>query len=643
MINSLVVTSRYLWIPVVPEKPLKKVTFSVGDQRVYEFLIPIDDSIDSVDCCPTYHTVYYSALPVSAYNGMTMTVSGDFPQTFASAIRAADILPVMPGADQDFPMAHFAAPGWINDPNGLVYVDGLWHLYFQYNPFDTRWQNMSWGHAVSKDLLHWTQHETALFPDSTGSMFSGSCLPIDKDHLAFFYTAAGDATDWARENASGFTQRIAISTDQGETLHKTADFDTIIGVDSLDIYKTALSYADKDTCISVNDAKVESISSAESEKNLKVEPISSTDSEKNLKVESILQKSSENPSKVESSYGNMVLDQISDGNRDPKVYKDPINGGYYMALFLSGNEYAILHSEGADYTKWSITDRFTMPPAWECPDLRLIPSHDGKTWMFWTSDGFYQTGSFDGYHFTKDSTPFRRVYLNSLAYAGQTYQIYAPEKDDSFSDRVILIHWLRTSNNGHNYTGIMGIPREMHLNDKGDLCLTPAKEWADRLTIVEPTSMLTASSIGKIADSNTGSDAGVGTEKTTWTIPEEAPLELYMTGIDSNLAIDICGQHITYNKETTILQVSGGNVDFHEAHSDVTVPDREPCTEVCFSRPVSDLRLIMDRSILEVSADGDSLNAFFEIPVYKMMGDVTVTEMCNKDSCEFRAVLSVIK
>ena len=64
--------------------------------------------------------------------------------------------------------------GWINDPNGLVYKDGVYHLYFQYNPFDTRWENMSWGHATSRDLINWTQQETVMYPDENGYMFSGS-------------------------------------------------------------------------------------------------------------------------------------------------------------------------------------------------------------------------------------------------------------------------------------------------------------------------------------------------------------------------------------------------------------------------------------------------------------------------------------
>ncbi len=661
MTISFPISSRYLWIPVIPEQSLQKITITVSEKRIYEFLVPIQDAAEpsetdgtgktenicksqdntaSTCCSPnstqcnhnSYDTVYYSAVPVSQHIGETITIKGDFPESFAEAIRQDDSLPDCKTAD--FPIAHFAAPGWINDPNGLVYADGLWHLYFQYNPFDTRWQNMSWGHAVSSDLINWTQHETALFPDETGSMFSGSCLPLDKDHLLFFYTSAGDATDWGKENSAPFAQHIALSTDHGETLVKTSSFtdsqENLPG-GSAHTYTFGANVSTKNTAATQSSAskpektpKVESVFNDDPGKNPKVESIFSDDSKKNPKVESIF-----------DPYNNMVLDQIAGGNRDPKVYKDEINGGYYMVLFLNGNEYAIFHSIGDDYTKWENTQRFEMAPAWECPDLRLIPGPSGKTWVFWTSDGFYKTGSFDGYHFVKDDSPLKRVYLNSLAYAGQTYQIYAPDTDDNFSDRVVLIHWLRTSNKGHNYTGMMGIPREMHLNENNDLCLTPAKEWTDKLISVE-TSI-----------ENAEANENMTTGKMAWSVTEESAIELDINGIENDLYIDIFGQKITYKVTSHTLHVENGNIDFHKDHNDVTVPDMEPCTDVCFGKHISDLRLIMDRGILEISAESDSLNAFFEIPLYKMNGTVTVNERPsdgnNYEALTVKAELFVIR
>ena len=102
------------------------------------------------------------------YKGKTLLIEGSIPKAFMDAISLSD---TVPENLQSRPLLHFAPrTGWMNDPNGLLYKDGVYHLYFQYNPFDTRWENMCWGHAVSKDLLHWEQKETALYPDSDGVM-----------------------------------------------------------------------------------------------------------------------------------------------------------------------------------------------------------------------------------------------------------------------------------------------------------------------------------------------------------------------------------------------------------------------------------------------------------------------------------------
>ena len=119
------------------------------------------------------------------------------------------------------PRFHFApARGWLNDPNGLFYLNGEWHLFFQYNPFSTKWGNMHWKHAVSSDLIHWKEKGIALYPDSSGTMFSGSAV-IDKDNTAgfgkntvlLFYTSAA----YDGKKAS---QNIAYSTDGGKTFRK---------------------------------------------------------------------------------------------------------------------------------------------------------------------------------------------------------------------------------------------------------------------------------------------------------------------------------------------------------------------------------------------------------------------------------------
>jgi sucrose-6-phosphate hydrolase SacC (GH32 family) len=127
------------------------------------------------------------------------------------------------------PQFHFtAARGWLNDPNGLVFYNGQFHLFFQHNPQGVNWGNMTWGHAVSTDLVHWRQRANALLPDATGTMFSGSAV-VDRDNSAGFqrgsektlvaiYTAAGGTSDESK--GKPFTQCLAYSTDAGRTWNK---------------------------------------------------------------------------------------------------------------------------------------------------------------------------------------------------------------------------------------------------------------------------------------------------------------------------------------------------------------------------------------------------------------------------------------
>lgn len=115
---------------------------------------------------------------------------------------------------------HTPVYGWMNDPNGMFYKDGVWHLYFQYNPYGSQWENMSWGHSTSTDLIHWKFEGEAIVPDALGTIFSGSSV-VDVNNTAGFgpgaiiayYTSAGKAQK----------QSMAVSTDNGMTFKKYED------------------------------------------------------------------------------------------------------------------------------------------------------------------------------------------------------------------------------------------------------------------------------------------------------------------------------------------------------------------------------------------------------------------------------------
>jgi fructan beta-fructosidase len=131
------------------------------------------------------------------------------------------------GGEKYRPTFHFSPKAhWMNDPNGMVYYNGVYHLFFQYHPGGKTWGPMHWGHAISRDLFNWEEKPIALYPDSLGTIFSGSAV-IDKDNTAGFgknamvaiFTHHNQKIEEAKTGLHQY-QSIAYSNDEGETWTK---------------------------------------------------------------------------------------------------------------------------------------------------------------------------------------------------------------------------------------------------------------------------------------------------------------------------------------------------------------------------------------------------------------------------------------
>ena len=212
----LPVTAGYLWLPVCEAAPVVKLHIYASGEKIREADIALDPEQPDYD----------AAMDLRFVKGQEIDVRGDVPDAWLKRLSFHDSPPEPSRAAR--PVFHFTADtGWINDPNGLVYAEGIWHLYHQWNPYGTEWGNMHWGHAVSRDLITWEKYGEALAPDEFGTVYSGCGWPdrrnaagFGPDALLYFYTAAGGRNQWSADAGNRHTQRLAVSLDGGRTLEK---------------------------------------------------------------------------------------------------------------------------------------------------------------------------------------------------------------------------------------------------------------------------------------------------------------------------------------------------------------------------------------------------------------------------------------
>ncbi len=212
------VKHKYIVLPVNVNMTSKKVCITSDDAVLFDF----DCKIDTIS--PNY-TAY---VDISRFMGknvkLTITPYLDVDIKFSDTKELEGLW-----REPLRPKVHFTVEnGYNNDPNGLIFHNGVYHMFYQHNPCSPQWGNMHWGHATSPDLIHWTEQDCALYPDQMGTMFSG-CAIEDTENLTglgengkppmlLYYTAAGNESILSKDEK--FTQCLAYSNDDGKSFKK---------------------------------------------------------------------------------------------------------------------------------------------------------------------------------------------------------------------------------------------------------------------------------------------------------------------------------------------------------------------------------------------------------------------------------------
>ena len=309
---------------------------------------------------------YWVFKDLTAYKGKILTITYDGSEEALAQVYQSDTIRDTQKIyhEKNRPQFHFTSRrGWLNDPNGCIWHDGLYHLYYQHNPFEREWENMTWGHATSPDLLHWTEHAPVLFPDTLGTMYSGSAV-FDKDNTSGFGTEKNPPLVYAytADRSEKEVQCIAYSLDGGMTLHK---YEGNPVIDSHDKWQT-------------HDTR---------------DPRLFWWTEPNA-------------------------DTTAEANSSLFTLHSSLKKGHWVLVLNERNGHSIYTSDNLrDWTYQSHVNGF-----WECPDLFPLPvdgNPDNVRWVMLGASNTYMIGRFDGKTFTPESGKHR--FSTGAIYAAQTF------------------------------------------------------------------------------------------------------------------------------------------------------------------------------------------------------------------------------
>jgi fructan beta-fructosidase len=350
------ITKKFILLPVKTGAVKTWITVNVDEVWQHEFEIEL--APENPD--------FYATLEVGQWKGKKLVLTAEnvtASSKWLSLIQTSDQM-----ADENLvykedlrPQFHFSPRrGWTNDPNGLVYYKETYHLFFQHNPYGTSWGNMTWGHAVSNDLLHWNEMSDAVIPDKNGVVFSGSAVvdwentsglqtkpvkdktgKITNPPLVAFYTS----TD-ANRGKGKSAQSMVYSVDEGKTWIKYPGNPVIPHIIGGNRDPKVFWYEDK---------------------------------------------------------------------------QNPKSSHWTMALYMDGEDYALFSSK--NLIQWEKICDIKNLGCSECPDMFELPVDGNKQkshWVFWGGNGKYLIGSFDGKEFKIESGPFTTKFGGN-DYAAQSY------------------------------------------------------------------------------------------------------------------------------------------------------------------------------------------------------------------------------